>query len=190
MSSIIQLAAAAFGVPETALTAPARGIEPIATARMVAMAVIHRKLKMSHDEIARLFNRERSTVKQAIKRVAELEANDLRFKNTFQSLLAGVVIPYHFRMGGKTCIQKTNARPKARFGKPDIDLGIQIFAHVIGRKGGRFIPSRGAIASVCGCSTQLIKQIEDTAIKKVRERLRRDLCLTYADMLSANSKTV
>ena len=67
-----QMTASIFGVRAADLSGPERGSNRIARARHIAMYLMHTSFSLSYVEIAKLFNRHRSTVSYACKAVEEL----------------------------------------------------------------------------------------------------------------------
>lgn len=65
-----------------------------------------------------------------------------------------------------------------------MEVGLAVLATLV--KPGQSVSHR-AIAEVCGCSRGLIFLIEKQALKKVRERLRKELHLTHAEFHGPNT---
>lgn len=66
------LAATALGVPLDAVLADHRCTAPVATARQVAMYLAHVELGLPQADVARAFQRDRSTVAHACRRVEDM----------------------------------------------------------------------------------------------------------------------
>jgi hypothetical protein len=88
----------------------------------------------------------------------------------------------------KKSIEKTDALPKAHWNeKQSIDLGLDILSHYV-----RFGQRVGAptIAAFCGCSEARIRQYQQQALKKVRQRLRAAFQMDAGQFAAAVTKTI
>jgi hypothetical protein len=72
VSFINQMTASVFDIRPSDLVQPDRGVRRIARARQIAMYLMHTSLSLSYVEIARLFERDRTTVSYACKVIEEL----------------------------------------------------------------------------------------------------------------------
>lgn len=87
----IVLAATALGIPIDAVLADHRCSAPVATARHVAMYLAHVELGLPQAEVARAFQRDRSTVAHACRRV-----EDMRDRPAFDETLARLAASARF----------------------------------------------------------------------------------------------
>lgn len=87
----IVLAATALGVPLDAVLADHRCIAPVATARQVAMYLAHVELGLPQAEVARAFQRDRSTVAHACRRI-----EDMRDRPAFDETVARLAASARF----------------------------------------------------------------------------------------------
>lgn len=72
VSFVNQMTASVFDIRPADLVQPDRGVRRIARARQIAMYLMHTSLSLSYVEIARLFERDRTTVSYACKVIEEL----------------------------------------------------------------------------------------------------------------------
>ncbi len=76
---VIDVAASLFGVTVADIISHTRRSKPVA-ARQMAMGLAAHMLKFSGPTLARIFDRDKSTIVQALRRVAELRASDRGFE--------------------------------------------------------------------------------------------------------------
>jgi hypothetical protein len=85
---------------------------------------------------------------------------------------------------GKPARLSHGANPPTLAKRAEIDLGLAVLAVL--RPAG-VLYSRREIGAVCGCCHQNISRIEKKALRKVREKLRRSLGLTWHEFLTIGS---
>lgn len=182
-NQIIQDCAAAFGVAASDILHPKRGKYPVAVARQAAMTIIRAKCKLHPEEIVLIFKRNISDVYYAAQQTANRADVDVKFRTTFHNLLAGIVTPYRFILhpsarGRAEVPFRQGTRPTARASYRDranrISLGLDVLSHHVRR--GQCVPL-SAIAAACDITIEGARQIEQSALKKLRERLRLKLGL-------------
>jgi hypothetical protein len=103
-------AAAALGVDPTMLSAPTRLRAPVARARQIAVYLHHVAMGASLSDCARLFGRDRSTMRHACARIEDMR-DDPAFDDSLARLAAALVAQRDMLSALVAAVTAPEARP-------------------------------------------------------------------------------